>query len=202
MPPLYTSWRCILCMLIIATTTFYFQYISSISSNITTSIRYQIRRQNSETQKHHRYIRSITTQAQSRSTNASTIKSNQLHLTSSPPSPPPSPPNTKILITVATALGRRWITLLSLLSITNAITQMSNEGYDVHLLISFVGYPYDLAIHKLVTLLSPVLNYKLLVEHVNVTKGQGGFVRSREHLVDYFLNDAMEQYTHWMHLDE
>ena len=117
---------------------------------------------------------------------------------------PPAPVPTKILVTVATALGRRWITILTLLSITNALTQMVEDGYQVDLLVSFVGSPYDVAIKKILTTTS--FTFHLITEHVNVTQGQGGFVRSREHLVDYFLDSTPGpgalQYSHWMHLDD
>ena len=105
--------------------------------------------------------------------------------------------NRVILVTFATALGRRWITLLSLLSIVNAMSQMHQDGYHVELLVSFIGTPSDPAIEKII--LSTKFEFKLIVEHVNVTSGQGGFVKSREHLADYFLE---HKYTHWMHLDD
>jgi len=48
---------------------------------------------------------------------------------------------------------------------------------------------------------STPFDFPLFIEHVNLTQGQGGFVRSREHLVDYFLHNESE-YTHWIHLDD
>jgi hypothetical protein len=108
----------------------------------------------------------------------------------------PSTPN--ILVTVATALGRRWITILSLLSITNALTQMVHDGYNVSLLVSFVGYPFDKGIQNI--LASTTFQFPLITEHVNVSHGQGGFVRSREHLVDYFLLNS--KFSHWLHFDD
>lgn len=115
------------------------------------------------------------------------------------PVPPVTRSQPKILVTVATALGRRWITLLSLLSITNAVTEMKDDGMDVDLLVSFVGQPYDVAIKR--TLQQTAFDFNLILEHVTVTQGGGGFVRSREHLVDYFLNST-SKYTHWIHLDD
>ena len=86
------------------------------------------------------------------------------------------------------------------------MSQMHQDGYHVELLVSFIGTPSDPAIEKII--LSTKFEFKLIVEHVNVTSGQGGFVKSREHLADYFLEatssdgELEHKYTHWMHLDD
>ena len=108
---------------------------------------------------------------------------------------------TRVLITVATAHGRRWITLLAFLSIVNAMEELvAISGVSATLLVALVGGEIDPSIREV---LDGEGQFSFEVRFVAVaTPGGNGFVASRERLVDAFLTLDGKSYSHWLHLDD